>query len=139
MILPILRRLARGRRKPWRTRTNEPRGRCSRAGHDRVGAVRPWNGRHSNGGSRRDKKKPMGKRRTLERKIAVLDAPSNLGLRPPRPGAEPGCKRLAGVLRARGIVARLGAAGVAPTTTMLGVTRLAIPDLMVELEGTAVA
>ena len=34
---------------------------------------------------------------------------------------------------------RLGAAGVAPTTTMLGVTRLAVPDLMVELEGTAVA
>lgn len=34
---------------------------------------------------------------------------------------------------------RLGAAGVAPTTTMLGVTRLAIPALMVELEGTAVA
>jgi hypothetical protein len=28
---------------------------------------------------------------------------------------------------------------VAPTTTMLGVTRLAIPDLMVELAGTAVA
>ncbi|MDQ2588322.1 RidA family protein [Saccharothrix yanglingensis] len=34
---------------------------------------------------------------------------------------------------------RLGAAGVAPTTTMLGVTRLAIPGLVVELEGTAVA
>lgn len=34
---------------------------------------------------------------------------------------------------------RLGAAGVAPTTTMLGVTRLAIPTLIVELEGTAVA
>ncbi|QNE23310.1 RidA family protein [Kribbella qitaiheensis] len=34
---------------------------------------------------------------------------------------------------------RLGAAGVAPTSTMLGVTRLAIPTLMVELEGTAVA
>jgi len=33
----------------------------------------------------------------------------------------------------------LGAAGVAPTTTMLEVTRLAIPVLMVELEGTAVA
>ncbi|WP_261625005.1 RidA family protein [Nesterenkonia marinintestina] len=33
----------------------------------------------------------------------------------------------------------LGAAGVAPTTTMLGVTRLAIPGQMVELEGTAVA
>ncbi|KZB82955.1 RidA family protein [Amycolatopsis regifaucium] len=37
------------------------------------------------------------------------------------------------------LAARLGAAGVAPTTTMLGVTRLAIPSLMVELEGTAVA
>ena len=34
---------------------------------------------------------------------------------------------------------RLGAAGVSPTTTMLGVTRLAIPGQMVELEGTAVA
>ncbi|GAA1619920.1 RidA family protein [Kribbella sancticallisti] len=37
------------------------------------------------------------------------------------------------------LASRLGAAGVAPTTTMLGVTRLAIPTLMVELEGTAVA
>lgn len=37
------------------------------------------------------------------------------------------------------LAARLGAAGVAPTTTMLGTTRLAIPTLMVELEGTAVA
>ncbi|MEV5496513.1 RidA family protein [Nonomuraea fuscirosea] len=37
------------------------------------------------------------------------------------------------------LVARLGAAGVAPATTMVGVKRLAIPDLMVELEGTAVA
>ena len=37
------------------------------------------------------------------------------------------------------LAARLGAARVAPATTMLGVTRLAIPDLMVELEGTAVA
>jgi enamine deaminase RidA (YjgF/YER057c/UK114 family) len=37
------------------------------------------------------------------------------------------------------LASRLGAAGVAPTTTMLGVTRLAIPDLMVELEGTALA
>lgn len=34
---------------------------------------------------------------------------------------------------------RLGAAGVAPATTMLGVTRLAIPGQLVELEGTAVA
>jgi enamine deaminase RidA (YjgF/YER057c/UK114 family) len=37
------------------------------------------------------------------------------------------------------LAARLGAAGVAPPTTMLGVSRLAIPHLMVELEGTAVA
>jgi len=37
------------------------------------------------------------------------------------------------------LAARLGAAGVAPTTTTLGVTRLAIPGQMVELEGTAVA
>lgn len=37
------------------------------------------------------------------------------------------------------LAARLGAAGVAPAATMLGVARLALPELMVELEGTAVA
>lgn len=37
------------------------------------------------------------------------------------------------------LAGRLDAAGVAPTTTMLGVTRLAIPGQLVELEGTAVA
>ncbi|MEV6757793.1 RidA family protein [Streptomyces sp. NPDC051214] len=37
------------------------------------------------------------------------------------------------------LASRLGVAGVAPTTTMLGVTRLAIPGQLVELEGTAVA
>ena len=37
------------------------------------------------------------------------------------------------------LAGKLGAAGVAPTTTMLGVTRLAIPGQMVELKGTAVA
>ncbi|MDX3192455.1 RidA family protein [Streptomyces sp. MN03-5084-2B] len=37
------------------------------------------------------------------------------------------------------LAARLGAAGVAPATTMLGVSRLAIPGQLVELEGTAVA
>jgi len=36
------------------------------------------------------------------------------------------------------LASRLGAAGVAPATTMLGVSRLAILGLMVELEGTAV-
>jgi enamine deaminase RidA (YjgF/YER057c/UK114 family) len=37
------------------------------------------------------------------------------------------------------LAARLGQARVAPPTTMLGVSRLALPELMVELEGTAVA
>jgi enamine deaminase RidA (YjgF/YER057c/UK114 family) len=37
------------------------------------------------------------------------------------------------------LASRLGAAGVAPATTMLGVTRLAVPGQLVELEGTAVA
>ncbi|MDF1489747.1 RidA family protein [Tessaracoccus caeni] len=37
------------------------------------------------------------------------------------------------------LAGRLGAAGISPTTTMLGVTRLAVPGQMVELEGTAVA
>lgn len=37
------------------------------------------------------------------------------------------------------LAARLGAAGAAPPTTMLGVTRLAVPGQMVELEATAVA
>ncbi|MGI5187630.1 RidA family protein [Promicromonospora sp. CA-289599] len=36
------------------------------------------------------------------------------------------------------LAARLGAAQVSPSTTMLGVTRLAIPGQLVELEGTAV-
>ncbi|WP_222595481.1 RidA family protein [Cellulomonas terrae] len=37
------------------------------------------------------------------------------------------------------LAGRLGAAGVVPTMTMLGVSRLAIPGQLVELEGTAVA
>ncbi|KNX38407.1 endoribonuclease L-PSP [Luteipulveratus halotolerans] len=37
------------------------------------------------------------------------------------------------------LAGRLGAAGVAPATTMLGVTRLAVPGQLIELEGTAVA
>lgn len=45
----------------------------------------------------------------MHRSIAVIDAPSNLGLRPPAPGTVPGCYKLAGALRDRGIVTRLGA------------------------------
>lgn len=41
--------------------------------------------------------------------IAVLDAPSNLGLRPPAPGVVPGCYKLAGALRDQGFVNRIGA------------------------------
>ena len=37
------------------------------------------------------------------------------------------------------LASRTGAAGVAPPATLLGVARLALPELMVELEATAVA
>jgi arginase len=43
------------------------------------------------------------------RPIAVLDAPSNLGLRPPSPGAEPGVRHLATTLRELDLIGRLGA------------------------------
>ena len=43
------------------------------------------------------------------RSIAVVDAPSNLGLRPPDEGKVPGVYRLASSLRCKGIVSRLGA------------------------------
>ena len=49
--------------------------------------------------------------------VAVVDVPSNLGLSPPEAGREPGVRGLASALRARGIVARLGAedgGGLAP-------------------------
>ena len=42
-------------------------------------------------------------------RIAVLDAPSNLGLRPPTPTSVPGCAKAPGALRDHGLVARLGA------------------------------
>lgn len=40
----------------------------------------------------------------LQRSIAILDAPSNLGLRPPEEGAVPGCYKLPWALRDRGLV-----------------------------------
>ncbi len=43
------------------------------------------------------------------RNLVVLDAPSNLGLRPPAPGTVPGCYKLAGALREQRIVRRLHA------------------------------
>jgi arginase len=46
---------------------------------------------------------------TPPRRIAVLDAPSNLGLRPPTPTSVPGCAKAPGALRDHGLVVRLGA------------------------------
>jgi arginase len=45
----------------------------------------------------------------LARPVAVLDAPSNLGLRPLAPGHIPGVWRLPDALRAQGLIERLGA------------------------------
>ncbi|TDC75486.1 arginase family protein [Streptomyces hainanensis] len=42
-------------------------------------------------------------------RLVLLDAPSNLGLRPPVEGAVPGCYKLAGALREQRLLARLGA------------------------------
>ncbi len=43
------------------------------------------------------------------RRIALLDAPSNLGLRPPTAGSVPGCAKGPGALRDHRLVERLGA------------------------------
>jgi arginase len=43
------------------------------------------------------------------RHIAVLDAPSNLGLRPPTATSVPGCAKAPGALRDQGLLTRLGA------------------------------
>jgi arginase len=45
----------------------------------------------------------------IDKPYAVLDAPSNLGLREPSPGAEPGCCRFPEALRGTGFVQRIGA------------------------------
>ncbi|RDZ26817.1 arginase family protein [Lysobacter silvisoli] len=41
--------------------------------------------------------------------IVAIDAPSNLGLRPPAPDVEPGARKAPAALRAAGLLARLGA------------------------------
>lgn len=43
------------------------------------------------------------------RALALLDAPSNLGLRPPEEGSVPGCDKAPGVLRDAGLLDRLNA------------------------------
>jgi arginase len=45
----------------------------------------------------------------MNRRIAVLDAPSNLGLRPPTPTSVPGCAKAPGALRDHRLIARLRA------------------------------
>jgi arginase len=46
---------------------------------------------------------------SVHRHLAVLDAPSNLGLKSPSPGKEPGVKNMPGALRGHGIIQRLRA------------------------------
>ncbi len=46
---------------------------------------------------------------TRRRRITVLDAPSNLGLRPPDEGAPPGCYKMPWALRNRGLISMLNA------------------------------
>jgi arginase len=43
------------------------------------------------------------------RRIAVLDAPSNLGLRPPTETSVPGCAKAPGALRDKGLLPKIGA------------------------------
>jgi arginase len=45
----------------------------------------------------------------MTRRIAVVDAPTNLGLRPPTPTSVPGCAKAPGALRDQGLLTRLGA------------------------------
>ena len=45
----------------------------------------------------------------MMRRITVLDAPSNLGLRPPTATSVPGCAKAPGALRDQDLIARLGA------------------------------
>jgi arginase len=45
----------------------------------------------------------------MERQYVLVDAPSNLGLRPPARGVAPGVYKLAGALRDQGLLARLDA------------------------------
>ncbi|MBQ1042683.1 MULTISPECIES: arginase family protein [unclassified Micromonospora] len=45
----------------------------------------------------------------MMRRIAVLDAPTNLGLRPPTASSVPGCTKAPGALRDHGLLARLRA------------------------------
>ncbi|WP_327393144.1 arginase family protein [Streptomyces sp. NBC_01186] len=45
----------------------------------------------------------------MSRRLVLIEAPSNLGLRPPVEGAVPGCCKLPGALRDQGLHRRLGA------------------------------
>jgi arginase len=60
--------------------------------------------------------------RPAHRQLAILDAPSNLGLKPPSPGEEPGVKNMPGTLRAHGILQRLRAedAGLVVPSAYIG-------------------
>ncbi len=51
--------------------------------------------------------------------IAVVSAPTNLGLRPPQPGSVPGCAKAPEALRAAGLYARLFDAGAVDSGVVL--------------------
>jgi arginase len=53
------------------------------------------------------------------RRVALLAAPTNLGLRPPRPGSEPGCAKAPAALRAAGLYRRLAELGAADAGAVL--------------------
>jgi arginase len=83
--------------------------------------------------------------KSAHRRLAILDAPSNLGLKPPTPGKEPGVRGMAGALRAHGVVKRLQAedagvvvppaysAAIDPTAKVRNAT--AIRDYSLQLAG----
>lgn len=52
----------------------------------------------------------------MNRKLAVLSAPSNLGLMPPAAGQQPGVRRMAAFLKQHGLVERLGAVDAGTVT-----------------------
>jgi arginase len=53
-----------------------------------------------------------GRAPRIRRPLEIVEAPSNLGLRPPAPGRQPGVRRMPEALRAAGLHARLAPAAV---------------------------
>jgi arginase len=58
----------------------------------------------------------LPKRLAIQRPLAIIEAPFNLGLRPPQPGKQPGTRRLAEVLSRNGLPQALGAVATSRVT-----------------------